>query len=99
MAGSFPALSLKGRLPPCPVRRRMNEILGRPAMIRTTIALAAASLLLVACDAKPAPEAAKAEPAPAPAAPGDADAAAAAKAMNEMAAAMNGAGAAGEIKN
>ena len=63
-------------------------------MIRTTLALAAAGLFLVACDAKTAPEGTKlAEPA-APAAPAgpnaDAD-----KAMADMAAAMSAAGAGG----
>jgi hypothetical protein len=61
-------------------------------MIRTTLALATASLFLVACDAKPAPEAPKPEAA---ATPGDADAAAAAKAMSDMAAAMSASGAGG----
>jgi hypothetical protein len=68
-------------------------------MIRTTLALAATGLLLVACDAKPAPEAAKpAETAAAPAGP-NADADAAAKAMTDMAAAMSASGANAEIKN
>ena len=65
-------------------------------MIRTTLALAAAGLFLVACDAKPAPEAPKPEAATTP---GDADSAAAAKAMTDMAAAMGGANANAEIKN
>jgi len=65
-------------------------------MIRTTLALAAAGLFLVACDAKPAPEVPKPEAA---AAPGDADAAATAKAMTDMAAAMSASGANAEIKN
>ena len=69
-------------------------------MIRTTLALAAASLFLVACEAKNEPEAAK--PAEVATTPGDADSAAAAKAMTDMAAAMSAAGAGGanaEIKN
>src|SRR4051812_14460298 len=80
-------------------RKSGPNTLGRHFMMRTTLALAVAGLFLVACDAKPAPEAAKpAETAAAPNGPNaDADAS---KAMTDMAAAMSAAGNAnGEIKN